>query len=214
MERLTLEDLARLVDEAPSKEEREALTANPELRRELEALRTQTEDLKNLPSVLPPRGQWSDLERELIREGLIEAPSVKIPLSWFRAAAGVALFLGGAWVGNVIPGGAPATASPTLAPAGASYATAEEAAMGVQAAEARWQEAMIAYRQLSGSTGMVGSTADPAARLAAIERLLAASQAAVREAPAEPFFNNVLVGALAEREQTLRQIRASGDNWY
>ena len=209
MERLTLEDLARLVDEAPSKEEREALTANPELRRELEALRTQTEDLKNLPSVLPPRGQWSDLERELIREGLIEAPSVKIPLSWFRAAAGVALFLGGAWVGNAIPGGASATASPTLAPAGASYATAEEAAMGVQAAEARWQEAMIAYQQLTGR-----STADPAARLAAIERLLAASQAAVREAPAEPFFNNVLVGALAEREQTLRQIRASGDNWY
>lgn len=210
MERMNLEDLARLVDEDATNEERIALEGDEELRRELEALRAQTKALQDLPSVLPPKGEWADLERELVREGLIHSPSVRIPVAWLQVAAAVLLFAGGALTGRALPVGqahSPSEASNT-------YATVEQAAIGVQSAEAQWLEAMKAYRRLSGSGSMPEAGPDPAARFAAIEALLAASQAAVRESPADPFFNNVLVGALAERDQTLRQIRSNGDNWY
>jgi hypothetical protein len=43
---------------------------------------------------------------------------------------------------------------------------------------------------------------------------VAASQAAVRQAPADPFLNGLLASTLAEREATLRKISSGGDNWF
>jgi hypothetical protein len=114
MPHLSLETLARLVDEAPEADEAVHLRSCLACRRELAALREQTGELAALPSLAPPPGAWEALEARLHREGLLgeaapaaapervrvialpqaAAPRFRVPL---RAAAAVALFLlGGA----------------------------------------------------------------------------------------------------------------------
>lgn len=210
MERLSLEVLARLVDEEPSAEEKKILAGNPGLRRELEALREQTKALRDLPAVLPPPEGWADLEGRLVQEGLIHMPEEgRRTNRWFlQAAAGLVLFLGGVGLGTAVTG---ATDGDERVAAG-PFDTVEEAVRAVESAEQQYLQAVGAYQQTVSRGGNPATSGDPASRFAALEALLAASQAAVRESPADPFFNGVLVNTLMERQQTLRQI--SGDNWY
>lgn len=211
MERLTLEQLARLVDEAPTDREREILSRNPALRAELEALREQSRTLRDLPSVLPPPGDWEELEARLLEEELIRPGGTRSGSRrrWLQAAAGLVLFLCGTATGQAFVG---PTAAARPGDADVSFASVEEAARAVEAAERRYLAAVSGYQQVAERQDGTQPTRDPASRFAALEALLAASQAAVRESPADPFFNGVLVNTLMERQQTLRQI--SGDNWY
>ncbi|MDH3225175.1 MAG: hypothetical protein OEO23_15745, partial [Gemmatimonadota bacterium] len=129
MERLSLEALARLVDEAPTDEEKRVLAANPDLRRELEALQEQTRALKDLPAMFPPPEGWHELEARLVEEGLVRPGSrPRASSRWvLQAAAGLILFLGGAGMGTALSGGSgnPATA------ARGSYDSIEEAVQAV-----------------------------------------------------------------------------------
>ena len=70
------------------------------------------------------------------------------------------------------------------------------------------------YRQLleADAGGDIGG--DPRSRYAALEYLVAASQAAVRQAPADPFLNGLLASTLAERETALQRISTRTDNWF
>lgn len=211
MERLSLEVLARLVDEEPSAEEKKILAGNPALREELEALREQTRALRDLPAVLPPPEGWSDLETRLAEEGLIHlSQTVRRTNRWLlQAAAGLVFFLGGAGVATAISGNADGSGPVAVGP----FDSVEEAVQAVETAERQYLQAVGAYQQTVRRNGNPpAASGDPASRFAALEALLAASQAAVRESPADPFFNGVLVNTLMERQQTLRQI--SGDNWY
>ncbi|MDE2982819.1 MAG: hypothetical protein OXU74_16635 [Gemmatimonadota bacterium] len=220
MERLSLEQLARLVDERPTSEERAILDADPGLRRELDALRAQKGALRDLPSMLPPPDSWPELEEKLMAEGLIRG-SRRDPAfwrKWMRMAAGLVLFIGGTAFGWAA-GGAPAAAPNGLA-AGSdaadteavSFASLEEAMLAVQEAEQEWSAAFAEFRRLLGAQSERELPGDPAVRLAAIDALLAASRAAVEESPADQFFNGLVVSTLAERQQTLRQI--SRANWH
>jgi hypothetical protein len=213
MERLTLEQLARLVDEAPTDREREILSRNPALQAELEALREQSRALRNLPSVLPPHGDWAELEARLVDERLIRPGATRSEGRrwWLQAAAGLVLFLGGTATGQAF-GGPGTPAVPGAGGGDMAFTSVEEAAQAVEAAERRYLAAVSGYQQVAEQQDGARPTRDPASRFAALEALLAASQAAVRESPADPFFNGVLVNTLMERQQTLRQI--SGDNWY
>ena len=208
MERLSLEVLARLVDEEPSAEEKKILAGNPALQRELEALKEQTQALGDLPAVLPPPDGWAELESRLAEEGLIESPrGGRGAQRWLlQAAAGLVLFLGGTGLGTALTRGSDEPASVAAGP----FDSVEEAVQAVESAEQQYLQAVGAYQQTVRRDG--ATSGDPASRFAALEALLAASQAAVRESPADPFFNGVLVNTLMERQQTLRQI--SGDNWY
>ena len=211
MERLSLEALARLVDEEPSAEEKKILATNPALMRELEALRDQTGALKDLPAVLPPPEGWDDLEARLAEEGLIDLPQGgRRTNRWMlQAAAGLVLFLGGTGLGTALSGASGGDGQLAQGP----FDSVEEAVAAVETAERQYRQAVGAYQQTVRRGGNPPATSgDPASRFAALEALLAASQAAVRESPADPFFNGVLVNTLMERDQTLRQI--SGDNWY
>jgi hypothetical protein len=96
----------------------------------------------------------------------------------------------------------------------ADAGTVEEAAGAVRLAEERYVAALSRYRQLLVRHGGEGGVGDPASRFAALEYLVAAGQAAVRQAPADPFLNGLLASALAEREATLRTISADGDGWF
>ncbi len=211
MERLSLEALARLVDEAPTDEEKKVLAANPDLQRELEALEEQTRALKDLPAVFPPPEGWHELEARLVEEGLVRPTGRgRASSRWvLQAAAGMILFLGGAAMGTALSGGPGSPATAATGP----YDSVEEAVQAVEVAERRYLQSVGAYQQtVRAQDGTTATTRDPASRFAALEALLAASQAAVRESPADPFFNGILVNTLMERQQTLRQI--SGDNWY
>ncbi len=240
MERLTLEALARLVDEAPTPEEQAVLDADPEAARELETLRAQREALGDLPSVLPAEA-WQAVEAKLLSAGLIRAPvgraasptsvarvadpvpaavAAQLPWRWWRpAAAALIVFAAGTAAGwAAAPGGQ--AAFPAGAGIGARAVvdepapprTLEDARLAVQAAERRWITAHNHYWGLVDARQPQVAVGDPAARLAALEALVAVGRAAVAESPSDAFFNGFLVSTLAQQQQTLRQISRAG--WY
>ena len=223
MERLNQEQLARLVDEPPTPVEQAILDRDPALRRELEAFRSQTEALRNLPAVLPPPGGWNDLERKLLAAGLIRAPRGAPPVwgRWLRAAAAMVLFIGGTAFGwftastSEGPDGAPRVASggPT------SFASTQEAKAAVEEAARRWQETYGEYQRLLRvqSQGQAPSRVrDPVVQLAALETLVAAARATVEEFPEDQFFNGVFVSTLAERERARERAlhHLTLDSWH
>jgi hypothetical protein len=220
MEHLTVETLARLVDEAPGTEETEEvehLALCESCSAELAAFREQTEALAGLPEILPPLGDWKVLEARLRSEGLVGGQSLTRKLglartpAWMPAAAAVVLFLGGTALGaGLTARGADAGAGQALA----QTATVEEAATAVRVAEQEYVSAVSRYRELLGRGGVDAATADPFSRYAALEHLVSVSQAAVRQAPGDPFLNGFLASALAERDAAARVVSAGQDNWF
>lgn len=224
MEHLSIEGLARLVDEPPRTEEAEHLAACRTCASELEALRAQTRALAALPEIRPPLGDWEVLEARLRSEGLVQDKGLLARLtlgqtpSWMRAAAATALFLGGSLMGGHLTARrgdeARLARNATDVASFASATTVEDAAAQVQVAEQQYVLALTRYRQLLEEDGGDVGTGDPRSRFAALEYLVAASQAAVRQAPADPFLNGLLASTLAEREVTLRRISTRQDNWF
>jgi len=225
MEHLSREALARLVDEAPGPEEAEHLAACLACTSELDALRAQTQALASLPEIRPPLGDWEALEGRLRDEGLIHHVGLLQRLTlaqappWMRAAAAAALFVGGSTLGAGLTSRSAAELPSAAAPAdgAAGFASAQhvdDAAAAVRIAEANYISALTRYRQLLEEQGGSDVIGDPRTRFAALEYLVAAGQAAVRQAPADPFLNGLLASTMAEREATLQRISSSQDNWY
>ncbi len=222
MEHLTHDTLARLVDERPSPGEREHIRACSRCAEELRAFRLQSDALGGLPALRPPSGDWASLEARLVSEGLVRTPETfrrfgfAAAPAWMQAAAAIVVFLGGTGFGLALTGGAsPNQLSPEnmLLPL-SEISSTEEAVRTVERAERAYMQALARYNELSG--GNDGSrVADPLSVLTALEGLLAASQEAVRLAPADPVFNGFLVNVLAERQDVLRRISTSrDDDWF
>jgi hypothetical protein len=224
MEHLRREALARLVDESPQGEESGHLAACHVCSSELEALRAQTQALAALPEIRPPLGDWEVLEARLRSEGLVETPALLERLTlahtppWMRTAAALALFVGGTGVGAALTSGLPGGADTADAVGQTALFTdasnVDDAAAAVRVAEENYINAVSQYRQYLSHDGEDDLLGDPRGRYAALEYLVAASQAAVRQAPADPFLNGLLASTLAEREATLRRISSSQDNWF
>lgn len=223
MEHLNLETLARLVDEAPTTEERHHLNECGRCRTELELLQGQTGALGRLPDLRPPKGDWAVLEARLMSEGLLrhERSFLASTPGWMKAAATILLFLGGTGLGTAlgargVVGNGPAAggSSPYLLTS-STASTLEEAEEAVRLAERQYMDALLQFRQLTESQGG-GVETSPESRLAALEYLVAAGRAAVQQAPADPFLNGFLASAMAERQATyqaaLRQ--GSAEDWY
>ena len=133
-----------------------------------------------------------------------------------QAAAAVVVFLGGTGFGFALTNRATGNG---LSLEGMSsplsqISSTEEAARAVESAEHAYMQTLVRYRQLAG--GSDGPRiSDPLSRVTALEGLLAASQEAVRLAPADPVFNGFLVNVLAERQEVLRQMSTSrDDDWF
>ena len=113
MQHLDLEQLARLVDEAPEPHEAEHLRGCLVCRRELAEMREQTQALAEMGEMEPPAGAWAALEARLVEEKLVraQAPASTRVLGLYRPpvriAAAIALFLlGGAAGATLWRGGA------------------------------------------------------------------------------------------------------------
>jgi hypothetical protein len=127
------------------------------------------------------------------------------------AAAALVLFLGGAAVGaGITARGEAGGTAPTVA----QTTSVEEAATAVRLAEQDYVSAVSRYRELLGREGADASMVDPISRYAALEHLVSVSQAAVRQAPGDPFLNGFLASAMAERDAALRVVSAGQDEWF
>ena len=225
MKHLTMDTLARLVDESAQPDEAKHLATCEACAEELAALRAQTESLAALPEIVPPLGDWKVLEAKLRSEGLVRDPGLfqKLGLartpSWMPAAAAVVLFLGGTGFGAAVTSrgaGAPTATAPvaSLMVDDAASLTVEDAASAVRRAEQEYVSAVSRYRQVMETQGGDAVAVDPVTRYAALEHLVSVSQAAVRQAPGDPFLNGFLASALAERDAAARQVSANRDNWF
>ena len=217
MEHLTNETLARLVDEKPGREELRHIESCGLCRDGLATLKDQTEALRSLPELLPPQGDWRVLEARLRSEGLVRDPGLleKLALAhtptWMRVAAAVLIFAGGAGTGATL---ATRGASNTVTASG-EVGSVADAASAVRVAEESYVSAVARYRELlaEGGGGEVGG--DPISRYAALEHLVLVSQAAVRQAPGDPFLNGFLASARAERDAAARLVSSgTRDNWF
>jgi hypothetical protein len=226
MEHLKAETLARLVEELPTFAEREHLEACNTCATELEALRRQTDLLGRLPDLRPFPADFEALEARLQAEGLIHSGSraggragrseLAFTPRWTRRVAGVALFAVGAFTGALAverlrpAGGVELAAASDPVDAAAALATVEEA-------ERDYVAALVRYRQLTNGSSDDDGAGDPTTRYAALEDLVRAGQAAVRQAPADPFLNGLLASALAEQQAVSRRIssgRGQRDGWF
>jgi hypothetical protein len=216
MEHLTIETLARLVDEPANPEEATHLASCEMCSSELASLMAQTESLGALPEIVPPRGDWEVLAARLRSDGLVRDPGLfqKLGLArtpaWMPAAAAVVLFLGGTAFGaGLTNGGEAGVNDPTV-----TVASVEDAASAVRAAEQQYVSAVSRYREIMEEQSGSAPAVDPASRYAALEHLVSVSRAAVRQAPGDPFINGFLASALAERDAAARMVSVSRDNWF
>lgn len=204
MERLNLERLARLVDEQPTPEERAVLDGDPRLRRELDALRSQTRSLGNLPDMLPPPGGWHQLERKLVSVGLISSPSEPfVWRRWLQVAAILVVFVGGTAIGWVT-GRGPDTAGSGGA---ALPASIDEARLAVENRGGQFRQALQTYHQFRSAQDGSQVTQDPRKRILYLEAVAAAAYLAAEVSPADPFFNELLVEIQTERDRELARFR-------
>ncbi|MFO7260734.1 MAG: hypothetical protein DIU52_006245 [bacterium] len=213
MEHLSLEALARLVDEPAEPAEAAHLEVCAECRAELDALREQTSELAHLPDLEPPPDIWPAIEACLREEGLLRAPRRASGSVWLRLAAALALFLAGGVVGFAVRGAAqdePFDAE-SITTRIATAADAEEVARLLEETRAAYFAALNRYAEFSEPVG----TGDLITRAVALEGILFTTRAALAQAPADPVINGYHLSALAQHESTLRQIAFDpAEPWY
>jgi anti-sigma factor RsiW len=203
MSHLTLEELARLVDQPPTSAERDHLTSCAVCAVELEALTAQRDALRALPDLAPPSDGWPALRAALKREGLLRDSRPWFPIL-ARAAAAAFLFLAGGATGYAVRG--PTAPGASEQPAGFVAADPVSAPIEVEAAGELFMEALDRYM-----AGTEPGTADPAARLAALDNIVLTTAEALNEAPGDPVINGYHLAALAQRNAVLRQLAARGE---
>ncbi len=213
MSHLSLETLARLVDEPAEAAEAAHLEMCAECRAELDALRDQTSDLGDLPDLEPPPDIWPAISARLREEGLLREPRRAAGPSWLRFAASLALFLAGGAVGFTVRG-APASEPADAGSISARLATVvdvDEAALLLEQTRTEYFAALNRYAELAEPIG----TGDLVTRAATLESILLTTGAALDQAPADPVINGYHLSALAQRESTLRLISLDpGEPWY
>lgn len=219
MSHLTLEALARLLDETPSGEEEGHLAECDLCREELAALRGQTDALASLPKMVPTRDGWAELRERLEDERLVASVSRRSFSGPLRAAAAIVLFAGGGLLGYGVRGTADAAAPAEVAAAAGVTANTDagptvdaarqEPQGGLERVEEAQEAFLSALDQYMAATGT--SPSDPATRLATLDNIVLTTAEALHEAPADPVINSFHLTALAQRNAMLRQISTSSD---
>lgn len=104
MSHLSLETIARLVEDEPDATESAHLATCTECRAQLDAMSEDVHALGMLPDMAAAPDQWNDIERRLTAEGLIRTPSHRFVMrgtGMMQIAAAVMLFFGGTLAGRM-----------------------------------------------------------------------------------------------------------------
>lgn len=222
MSHLTIETLARLVDEPASATEAEHVEHCEDCRIELEGLRADAAALASLPELRAPRHHWDTVEARLRDEGLTRTASaggIAFPgRTWrfaLRAAAALAIFALGNTSALVFLRANDANVAQPVEDARlvsrTSPQTRDQAAAAVRAAEATYIDAFTNYLRMDNTA----RSDDPLARLAALESIVQTTRAALGEAPADPVINGYHLTAIAQRDAIIRQLASSSDQtWF
>ncbi|MEX2281978.1 MAG: hypothetical protein WEE89_05805 [Gemmatimonadota bacterium] len=213
---MSIETLARLIDEVPSAEEAAHLDRCDECRAELEGLKADAAAMAGLPEIEPPSTQWLAVESRLAAEGLLRPATRHASHRWFRplmqAAAAIVIFVVGSYTGSLL-GLRAADDTATVASAASVPVTADAAAAAVRAAESSYLTALTRYAELVQRADPV----DPLARLAALESIVLTTRAALGQSPADPVINGYHLTALAQRDATIKRLASTssaGQTWF
>ncbi|MBX3173976.1 MAG: hypothetical protein KF709_06155 [Gemmatimonadaceae bacterium] len=235
---LSTDRLAAIVDETPTADEATHLAGCWDCRAEVAAYRRLARLSAMAPLPSEPLSAWSHLAPQLRAEGIIvDAARLGAPATpqggaavlpfpssdrkprlqvWaLRAAAGLALVLGGAALGRLTAGdmpfgGADAGSSTVAAVPHAIYDTPDDALRAMTAAQTQYQSAAAFLASRDTASRFVGMNQDSyRARLAALDEIAATTRAALYRAPQDPMLNQYYLTTLGAREATIREIGAT-----
>lgn len=215
MSHLSIETLARLIEEAPTAEEAAHLESCNDCRAELEGLKADAAALAGLSEIQPPSAQWLAIESRLAAEGLLRPAARRAANRWFRpmlqVAAAIVIFVIGNYSATLVALRSAPEASVASAPG--IISTPDAAASAVRDAEASYLAALTRYAELAQRSESV----DPLARLAALESIVLTTRAALGQAPADPVINGYHLTALAQRDATIKRLSSTpstGQTWF
>jgi hypothetical protein len=135
-----------------------------------------------------------------------------------RIAAGLTLVAGSVGVGRWTAGfgfsfnDAPqaATAQPGATPAAAGFDSPQAAMQVLTSAQQQYSDAAVYLAGQDTTAHFIGLNVNTyRARLSALDQIVAATRAALYQAPQDPVLNQYYLSAVAAREATLRQYKAA-----
>lgn len=235
MPHLTTDRLAAIADETPTPDEATHLAGCWDCRAEVAAYRRLARLSAMAPIPSEPLTAWSQLAPQLRTEGIIVdaqrlatpalggAPMVplmrdrkpRVQVWALRAAAGLALLIGGAVMGRTtagLPFAADAGQFTAALPVAsdARYESPDQALRALTVAQQQYQAAAAFLASQDTLSRFVGMNQDSyRARLAALDEIAATTRAALYRAPQDPMLNQYYLTTLGAREATLREIGAS-----
>lgn len=218
---LSPERLAALSDDTPTPIEAAHITTCDHCSSELRAQRGLAR-LAAAAQVIagPPVTDFAVLAPRLRAEGIIAARDRRAMVRrWsVRIAASLVLVAGGAAAGRLtatralpllpaVPVGAVERGAPA-ALAVASFTTPDDAMRALSTAQQTYQRAAVFLAAQDTSAHFIGlNQSTYRTRLTALDEVMAATRAALYQAPQDPVLNQYYLGTLTAREATLSQLR-------
>lgn len=222
MQHLDPERLAAFDHDAPSVDELAHLASCAACRSEHDAFTAL--GLLTMRDAVPRLTEWDALATALRADGLLTvapAAAARVRTSrvvmrpWRRAAAAAAVLVGGAMAGRVSAG---ASALPFIARSTDSvrasvravstgvsdtFVSVGQATDVLSSAQRNYENASL---WLAANDTTVRSSDVYRARLAALDQMMTASRAALRDGPQDPVLNHYYLAAYTAREATLQQL--------
>ena len=204
MQHLDPERLAAFDHDAPSAGELAHLASCASCRGERDAFSA----LATIPMrvAVPRLTEWGALAIALRADGLLTSPlaatattktsSRDVARPWLRVAAALALLVGGAVAGRASVGAVSTNVGETFVSVG-------QANDVLNTAQRSYENASL---WLAANDTTVRSSDVYRARLAALDQMMTASRAALRDAPQDPVLNHYYLAAYTAREATLQQL--------
>lgn len=224
MSHLSTDRLAATADDTPTAAEATHLAGCWDCRAEVSAYRRLARLSAMAPIPTEPLTAWSELAPQLRAEGIIvdavrlerrrpTSQVSQVSQAWvMRAAAGLALLVGGALLGRATADTPVALDPATIATArtAPAFQSADEALTVLTSSQQQYQRAAAFLASQDTTSRFIGMNEDSyTARLAALDEIAAAARSALFRSPQDPMLNQYYLTTLGAREATLRQIGAS-----
>jgi hypothetical protein len=174
-----------------------------------------------------PLNDWRTIAARAREEGLLResesARGWRSAQPWLQAAAAVLILIGGISIGrttSALPSAGGLSASvtepsvpavnarvgQTLSPANASFTSADEAAATMDRAVREYQRASQFLAASNTAPGTIDSVSVYAARVAALDKIQAATERALQTAPHDPVINQYYLATMGARVATEQMV--------